>query len=60
MLVKDNLGLQILLPRAVIAGQKHQALGIELPVFHLALYQLKYDATFVEQVLPDLGQKTLD
>lgn len=43
MLVKNKLGLQIFLPRVVITGQSHQALGIELPVFHLALYQLKYD-----------------
>lgn len=49
------------LPRAVIAGQNHQALGNELLVFKLALYQLYYDnATLVEQILPDQGQKTLE
>lgn len=47
------------LPRAVITGQSHQALVFELPVFNLALYQLKYDATLLEQILPDQWQKTL-
>lgn len=46
------------LPRAVITGQSHQALVFELPVFNLVLYQLNYDATLVEQILPDQWQKT--